>query len=245
MAGRLLVRGMIAGILAACLAFLFARIFGEPQINLAIAFEHAQDAAAGAAPEPELISRAVQASFGLLTASIMCGAAYGGIFATAFTLAYGRIGRLNPRTLSVLLAGLGFILFVLVPDLKYPPNPPAVGNGATIGLRTTVYFEMIALSAGAGAIAVLLCGPLIRKLGAWNGTLAATGLFIAVIAIAQWRLPDINEVPTNFPAVVLWRFREASIGMQAVLWTTLGLVFGPMAELLLSPSLPRTAKRSH
>ncbi|MBS1103592.1 CbtA family protein [Gluconobacter sp. Dm-62] len=245
MAGRLLVRGMVAGILAACLAFLFARIFGEPQVNLAIAFESARDAAAGEAPEPELVSRTVQASFGLLTASIMCGAAYGGIFATAFSVAYGRIGRLSPRALSVLLAGLGFIVFALIPDLKYPPNPPAVGNGATIGLRTTVYFEMIALSVGAGAIAVLLCALLIRKLGQWNGILASIALFIAVIAVAQWRLPDINEVPTDFPAVVLWRFRESSIGMQAVLWTTLGLVFGPMAERVLSSSLGRTPRRSH
>ncbi|WP_394367504.1 CbtA family protein, partial [Ameyamaea chiangmaiensis] len=41
--GRLLARGMIAGVLAACLAFAFARLFGEPQVALSIAFEAARD----------------------------------------------------------------------------------------------------------------------------------------------------------------------------------------------------------
>jgi predicted cobalt transporter CbtA len=54
-------------------------------------------------------------------------------------------------------------------------------------------------------------------------------------------LPDINEVPADFPAVVLWRFRMASLGMQVLMWTTLGLVFGMLAERLFesrSRSLP-------
>lgn len=143
MAGRLLLRGMLAGIVAACLAFLFARVFGEPQVNLAIGYEAAMDAAAGEPPEVELVSRAVQATAGLLTAAVMYGAAYGGVFALVFAAAYGRIGRFSPRMLAMLLAAGGFVAVVLVPDLKYPANPPGVGNHETIGLRTMAYFEMV------------------------------------------------------------------------------------------------------
>ncbi len=39
MTGRLLVRGMLVGLLAGILAFGFAKVFGEPQIDKAIAFE--------------------------------------------------------------------------------------------------------------------------------------------------------------------------------------------------------------
>ena len=127
MAGRLLARGMIAGVCAACLAFIFARLFGEPQVALSIAFEAAHDAAKGIAPEPELVSRSIQASLGLLTAAVMYGAAYGGVFAVVFSLAYGWVGGLSPRALALLLAGAGCLTFVLIPDLKSPPNPPAVG----------------------------------------------------------------------------------------------------------------------
>ncbi|GBR10324.1 hypothetical protein AA21952_3041 [Acetobacter oeni LMG 21952] len=224
---------MIAGVLAACLAFLFARVFGEPQVNLSIAFESARDAMAGMHDEPELVSRAVQASFGLFTAATLYGAAYGGIFAIAFAFAYGRMGRISPRALAMLLAGAGFLTFVLIPDLKYPPNPPAVGQPGTIGLRTATYFEMITLSLCVMAVSILVGRRLAQRFGAWNGALCGGGLFVVLVALVQSALPDINEVPANFPAVVLWRFREAAIGMQVVLWGGLGLIFGPMASAVL------------
>ncbi|KXV40810.1 hypothetical protein AD942_05070 [Gluconobacter japonicus] len=233
MAGRLLTRGMMAGVAAAFLAFLFARIFGEPQVNLAIAFESAKDLASGELPEPELVSRSVQASFGLLTAAVMYGAAYGGIFATVFAFSYGRIGRFSPRALSALLAAAAFVIFVLVPDLKYPPNPPAVGLPETITLRTETYFGMILLSLCAATAAFMTSRPLIRRLGQWNGILVTIAVFISLIVAAQAGMPDIDEVPTDFPATVLWRFREAALGMQAVLWITLGLLFGPLAARVL------------
>lgn len=39
MVGKLLLRGMLAGIAAGLLTFAFARVAGEPQVNQAIAFE--------------------------------------------------------------------------------------------------------------------------------------------------------------------------------------------------------------
>jgi hypothetical protein len=34
---------------------------------------------------------------------------------------------------------------------------------------------------------------------------------------------------------VLWKFRVAAIGMQVILWTTIGLLFGALAERLVLP----------
>lgn len=236
MVGRLLARGMVAGIAAALLTFVFAKLFGEPQVALAIAFEAAQDAAAGNGPEPEIVSRAVQASYGLLTAVLMYGAAYGGMFAIVFALAYKRLNLSSPRALALLLAGVGFLTFVLIPDLKYPPNPPAVGLEETIGLRTGMYFAMVGIAIAISMISLLVGRALSAPLGRWNGALCGIGLGIALVVVAQFGLPDINEVPDNFPAIVLWRFREAAIGMQLVMWSTLGLLFGALAEKLLQPS---------
>jgi hypothetical protein len=53
-------------------------------------------------------------------------------------------------------------------------------------------------------------------------------------------LRPINEVPPDFSAVVLWKFRLASLGIQAVLWTTLGLVFGELAQRQLEDGVRRT-----
>src|ERR1700722_17283998 len=99
-----LVRGMLIGVLAGFLAFGFARAFGEPQIDRAIAFEEQMDRAKGEAPEPELVSRKMQRSFGLLTAVTVYGAAIGGLFALAYAVAYGRVNSLSPRAVALLLA---------------------------------------------------------------------------------------------------------------------------------------------
>lgn len=233
-AGRLLARGMIAGCVAAALAFVFARLFGEPQVDLAIAFEAARHATAMPhMHEAEPVSRAVQASYGLLTAVVLYGTAFGGIFSLVFAYAYGRLNTWSPRALALLLAGAGFIALVLVPDLKYPPNPPAVGTPATLAFRTITYFAMVGLSVSVAAIATLIGQKISQSKGVWTGSLCGVGLFLVLIAIVQTAMPDVNEVPEGFPAVVLWRFREASIGMQLVLWSSMGLLFGALAERIL------------
>ena len=75
---------------------------------------------------------------GLFTGVVVYSAAFGGLFALVFAFAYGRIGRPDPRVTAALLAVAGFVVVSLVPALKYPPNPPAVGNPETIGYRTAL-----------------------------------------------------------------------------------------------------------
>jgi Probable cobalt transporter subunit (CbtA) len=244
----LLIRGMLAGVLAGLLAFGFAKVFGEPQVDHAIAFEallaeaksqtDTGKAAMGnmsmpPAAEPELVSRQVQAGLGLFTGVVVYGAAFGGIFALVFAYAYGRIGNLSPRATAALLAGAAFLALVIVPELKYPANPPSVGSPDTIGERTGLFLVMIIASIAAMLVAASIGRRLAARLGGWNGSLAGGAIFIVAIAVAQILLPVINEVPDAFPAVVLWRFRIASLGIEAILWTTIGLVFGVLAEKTL------------
>ncbi|WP_254557534.1 CbtA family protein, partial [Salmonella enterica] len=80
---------------------------------------------------------------GLFTALALYGAAVGGIFSLVFAYGYGRFGRIGPRSFALLLAGLAFLLIVIVPGIKYPQTPPAVGQHETVGIRTAAYFMMI------------------------------------------------------------------------------------------------------
>jgi len=243
MVGSLLLRGMLVGVLAGLLAFGFARIFGEPQVDRAIALEgtlghshdhgdhdHAAAPAGGEAEEPELVSRETQAGLGLLTGAVVYGAAIGGLFALVFAFSYGRVGRLDARATAALLALGAFVALVVVPGLKYPANPPAVGNPDTIGERTTLFFIMLAISIAALVLALNLAFGLARRHGGWTAGLIAATVYIAIITIAQVALPAVNEVPEGFPADLLWQFRIASLGMHAVLWATIGLTFGVLAE---------------
>ncbi len=233
MVSGLLLRGLLAGLLAGMLAAAFASVAGEPSIERAIAFESAADAAAGQTPVTEIVSRSVQRGAGLFTASLVYGAALGGLFSLAFALAYGRVGEFDPRTLSALLAAAGFVALVLVPELKYPANPPAIGEAATIGARTALYFALLAISFLAMILAAMLALPLAARFGAWNGTLIAAAVFVVVAGIASLAMPPVDEVPAGFPANVLWNFRLASIGARAVLWGSLGLGFGGMTQIWL------------
>jgi hypothetical protein len=263
MVGDLLIRGMIAGAVAGLLAFGIAKVFGEPQVDRAIAFEeqHAKSKAAehqhGQAAlgqqetaateqhgdqEEELVSRAVQSTTGLFTAVLVYGAAMGGLFALAFAFLHGRVGDLSPRLLALLLAVGAFASIYYVPSLKYPANPPAIGEPATIAYRTGLFFLMILISLGGLVFAVATGRRLAEKYGGLNATLIGTGLFVAIIVIAQFVLPDINEVPADFPAVVLWKFRMTSLGMQVLMWTTLGLLFGVLAERLVEGRYRSVAK---
>jgi predicted cobalt transporter CbtA len=212
------------------LSFGFARIFGEPQVDRAIAFEEQMSQAKGELPEPQLVSRETQAGLGLFTGVIVYSAAVGGLFSLVFAFVYGRVGRFGPRATAALLALGGFVAIALVPDLKYPANPPSVGNPETIGLRTELFFVMLVISVAALVLAVALARRLRARYGAWNATLIAGATFFIVIAIVQYALPEINEVPEEFSAVVLWRFRVAALGVQVVLWTTIGLLFGVLTE---------------
>jgi predicted cobalt transporter CbtA len=233
MVGHLLLRGMAVGVVAGLLAFGFARVFGEPAVDHAIAFEEAASRAKGEPAEPGLVSRDVQAGIGLFTGVIVYGAAVGGLFSLAFAFAYGRLPRLGPRGTAALLATGGFVALILVPVLKFPPNPPSVGDPETIAARTELYFSMLVLSLAAFVLAAALARRTWNRLGGWNAALLGAAVYVALAGLTIVALPSVNEVPEQFPATLLWQFRVASIGMQAVLWTALGLLFGYVAERYL------------
>jgi len=240
---------MLAGLLAGVLAFAFARLIGEPSINQAIAFEsYVEYTLHHEQPGMEVVSRPLQSTAGLATGTLIFGVGMGGIFALVFSAAYGRMSALRARGTAALLGCLGFVAVFLAPFLKYPANPPAIGDPVTLRARTFLYLVMIALSVTAMVLAVSLRQPLATRFGAWNATLAVAAGYLVLVAICWLAMPGVNEVPqvavpgvvgqvtgdgVSFPATVLWDFRVASVGLQAVIWASLSLTFGPMAERLL------------
>ncbi|GAA1204829.1 CbtA family protein [Prauserella alba] len=259
----LLVRGMLAGLAAGLLAAVFAFFVGEPSVENAIALEeshshaaphdhgsgsgsggaepHGHSGESGAAPEAghghgddALVGRGVQLTLGLLTGTTGYAVAMGGLLAIAFAVAQGRVTTLRPRMSVTLLAAGGFAVAVLVPFLKYPANPPAVGQAGTIEDRTALYFGFLALSVVTAMVAVAAGRAVADRIGAAGGGLLGVGTYVTVMAVAGALLPAVDEVPGDFPGSLLWDFRLASLGTQVVLWCVLGLVFAVLTEKALA-----------
>lgn len=226
----LLVRGLLVGLLAGVLAFAVAYLLGEPQVQAAIDFEEAMAANTGQA---ELVGRGVQRTVGLLTGTVVLGVAFGGLFSMAFAYAYGRIAVAGARPTAALLALAAYVTITLVPSLKYPANPPSVGSPATIDQRTLLAFAAIAVTALSLGAAARVRAGLLPRLGSWNATLSAGGVFVVVVALAGVILPSTHETPTGFPADVLYDFRMASLAINATMWVAIGLGFGAAADRLL------------
>jgi hypothetical protein len=242
MVRSLLIRGMLVGVLAGLLAFAFAYIFGEPQVQHAIDFEDHLAALNHEPAGPEVVSRGVQRTLGLLTGTVATGIALGGLLGLVFAYVYGRVGALRARGTAALLAGGAFVSITLIPFTKYPANPPTVGSPDTIDKRTVLFFAMIAITILALVASARVRRSLVSSIGGWNAAIVAAAVLVAVVAVAELILPGVHETPAGFPADVLWRFRISSLGINAVLWTAIGLGFGWAAERRLEARAPRSQR---
>ncbi|MDQ0792404.1 CbtA family protein [Streptomyces sp. B1I3] len=229
----LLIRGMFAGLLAGVLALAVAYFLGESRLDAAIALEESHAHTHTHEHGEELVSRTMQATGGLATGILVFGVAIGGIAALVFCYALGRIGAFGPRATAALIAGAALLTVYVVPFLKYPANPPAVGDPDTIGQRTGLFFLMIALSVLLAVAAVLAGRRLAQRLGNWNAAVSAGAGYVLAIGLAYAFLPSFDEVGADFPAGLLWQFRLSTLAVQVTLWTTFGLAFGYLTERLL------------
>ncbi len=250
---RLIACGLLAGAIAAVLAFVFARLCAEPVIGRAIGFEDGRTEAESAhgvhEHGTELFTRGVQANAGLGFGVLVFGFAMGALFAVLFCVVYGRAvdhaKNLAPQQLSIVLAAVAFVVVYLVPFVKYPPNPPAVGQADTIGARTGWYVVMVLASVALAIATVWLARRLAARFGAWNSRLLAAGAYLVAIAVVMVLLPTVDETPEplrdaagaiiypGFPADVLYEFRLLSLATQLILWVTIGLLFATLAGRLL------------
>lgn len=221
-----LLRGLAAGLLAGLVTFLVAHQVGEPQVEAAVALEAAQhDAPAGHAHDEadEVVSRHDQRTWGLLTGSVAVGTALGGLVALVSAAATGRLARLRAAPATALVSAVGFVAVALVPFLKYPANPPAVGSPDTIGSRTTSYFVFLLVSVVAAAAATGLANRLWPRHGTYVAVLAGAGAYLLAVGVAGGLMPTVDEVG-RFPADTLWYFRRASLLTLTVLWAAIGIL---------------------
>src|ERR1700759_4933067 len=200
---RIIGRGALAGVIAGILGFVFARIFAEPVINQAIAYESGRDhwldllnKAAGrpVAPDgPGIFSRTIKSTIGARSGLNAVSAAMGAPVAVAYLVMHGRF-NVRPRTLVWMIAAFGFAGVYLLPFVKYPANPPAIGHTFTIGTRSQLYLTMVFGSLILLGLAVWLARRLTPRLGTVGAVVAAAVAFLVVDGGVIGLLPSLGDL---------------------------------------------------
>ncbi len=217
--GTTLLRGLLAGAVAGLTTGLAGVVFAEPTLDAAIALETGNG--------DTLFSRDTQ-QVGLVVGLILVGAALGLLFGLAYRLVPAGT---RPWHRSLLLALGAFTALYLVPFLRYPANPPGVGDLSTLESRTSSYLLAVALGVAVVSGAYAAVRALDRRgVGAWQRQLAVGAGALLVVGLAYALLPDAAAPLGDTPAGLVWDFRLRSLGLQALLYALLGTVFGILAE---------------
>ena len=233
----LLRRGLAAGGLGGLASGLFSLLLAEPLMDHAIRLEerresHEHAAAHGGhvhAGGEELFSRSTQ-HLGLVVAAVVTGLALGVFYAVTYALVHRADGPLTrrPWERALVLAGAGFLALALLPAVRYPANPPGVGQAGTVAERQTLWVSALVI----GVLGMLLAWQLyVRLRDAGHGPparqLAAAAAVLGTLGVL-FLLPG-NPDPVPVPAPLLWDFRVLSLASNLLLWATLGCVFGGLA----------------
>jgi hypothetical protein len=201
-------------------------VFVEPSLDQAIGIENQHLFASGEEKDtPEFRAqyddyRIWQKSGQVLAGGIL-GISMGSLFGIVFVLSRNSLLGKTDVKKALVLAGLMWLTVYFIPFLKYPANPPTVGDPETVVLRGILYLTFIALS-GFGAVGFY---KLSQKL--------KTKKFIAVIGYAVFTVVIFVAMPENpdkinTPMDLVDHFRTVSAFAVSLYWLSLGIIFGSL-----------------
>jgi len=225
---------VIAGII---LAFLNLGIV-EPYIDKAIGLEVAKQASSGKKVNmAELIDYRYWQKAGAFAGGAIYGAGLASLFGVIFIFARNKLpGKNNKRKALLLAAVMWFVLYFVV-ALKYPANPPAVGDPETIYYREALYVGYIMIS-GFAALGLAVTWNRIQI----NSKKIVIPLIYAAIMVTAYLVMPPNPDKIEIPMDLIQTFRILSALTIGVFWAILGIVFGSLWDKFLSREQMMTAK---
>ena len=216
-----LVSGALAGLVHGTINFALV----EPYLDQAIGLENESLFASGEAEDTlefwaEYESYRIWQKSGQVLAGVILGLAMGSLFGIVYALSRNSLPGKNDVTKSVILAGIMWLTIYIIPFLKYPANPPTVGDGETVMLRAILYVSFIVLS----GISVVIFYKLFRKLQNNKKYFGLFGyvIFITILFFVMPENPDEITAPMN----LVNEFRLMSVLGVSSFWLSVGLILG-------------------
>jgi hypothetical protein len=164
--------------------------------------------------------------------------AWGLLFGSAYAIAQPHLPAAWSRARRSALVALCSLWAVgVLPFLKYPANPPGVGDPDTIDFRQRLYLTMLILGIVAVAAAFTTAKRLAPRLGSAGAGIAALAVLAVISAAAFFGLPD-NPDAIRAPFALVQEFRLHSLAGIVLFWLLSG------AGLALALPFVSTSARS-
>ena len=208
----------------------------EPYIDSAISLETQRKISSGENVDmAELVHYRIWQKGGAIAAGAVYGISLGALFGIIF--AYGRkaLPGDNKKKALFLAGVLWFVLYLMV-AIKYPANPPAVGDPETIYYRQSLYVAYLAIS-GLTALALAI---------AWNRVQLESKkilfplIYAAVMIVAYVVLPP-NPDKIGISMDLIHTFRILTALTIGIFWGILAIVFGSLWDRFIPREEPKFA----
>ena len=221
---------LLSGAIAGTLLGLINQVVVEPYIDKAIGIQTQAAINAGQIVDPMQQStyRTWQKG-GEIAAGTIYGISLSALFGVIF--AYSRNSILLPgsnnKKKALVLAGIMFFVLFLIPTLKYPANPPGVGNPQTIYYREILYVGFIATS-GFTALALTLIHKRFGNNNPWSSKkkLILLPVIYAIVLLTAYVSFPPNPDKVTMPADLISNFRIAGAFTIGLFWWLLGITLG-------------------
>ena len=216
-----LVSGFVAGVIHGAVNLVIV----EPYLDEAIEIENQNLFATGLAEDTpqfwaEYSSYRDWQKSGQLLAGGILGMSIGALFGIVFAYSRNSLPKGHTVKKTFVLAAIMWFTIFLIPFLKYPANPPTVGDVDTVILRSILYLSFIAIS-GFSAVGFFI---LYKKLQNKKKGLAFVGY--AVFITTVFFIMPVNPDEVKAPIDLVNGFRAMSVIAVTTFWIAEAIIFG-------------------
>ena len=218
-----LVSGFVAGTIHGAVNLAIV----EPYLDKAIGIENQNLFASGEAEDTpqfwvEYNSYRDWQKSGQLLAGGILGMSIGALFGIVFAYSRNSLPKGHTVKKTFVLAAIMWFTIFLIPFLKYPANPPTVGDADTVVLRQTLYLLFIAIS-GFSAVGFFV---LYKKLQNKKKGFAFIGYAVFITAVFFMMPPSPDEVTA--PMDLVNGFRTMSVVAVSTFWVAEAIILGAL-----------------
>ncbi len=224
---RLLLTSVIAGLIAGLLVGGFYNLFQVPVMERAIALEEERIASVSSGSTEEegraTVSLGVQ-RIGMVLGTVVMGAILGLFFAAGFVLLHRAAPGWSLVWVALTIGALGFWSLSLFPFIKYPLNPPGVGEEASLAARQLGQLLFMLISAAAVGVALDTVRRIHQNFAGfaarrtWYAGVVA--VYAALAVVMAFVFPG-NPDPAPVPIDLLELFRALTMAGQFLMWVLL------------------------